>query len=106
MLANLGLSESLLAAADDASYDSILQDTLAEAIAVVGNDVGVPTVVFEHADGSKLGYFGPVLNQLPDPEESLAIWDGLVALATVKSFYELKRSRPSGGPDVASTARC
>ena len=59
MLANLGLPESLLAAADDASYDSFCRTRWREAIAVVGNDVGVPTVVFEHADGSKLGYFGP-----------------------------------------------
>lgn len=106
MLANLGLPESLLAAADDASYDSFLQDTLAEAIAVVGNDVGVPTVVFEHADGSKLGYFGPVLQKLPELPEALKIWDGLAQLATVKSFYELKRGRPSGAPNLASTARC
>ena len=54
----------------------------------------------------RLGYFGPVLNELPETlEESLDIWDGLEKLARTSSFYELKRSR-SGGPDVFSTAKC
>ena len=41
---------------------------------------------------------GLVLNQLPDPEESLAIWDGLAALATVKSFYNLNAADQAAGP--------
>lgn len=106
----LGLSEpvaaSLARAADDTSYDAALRASIDEAISVVGRDIGVPTIVFERDDGTKLGYFGPVLNELPSPEESLAIWDGLYRLATVSSFYELKRNRPDGDPNVVSTARC
>lgn len=106
VLHDLVLPESLLQYADDSSYDTALQHSIAEAVAVVGSDVGVPTIVFENAAGTKQGYFGPVLNELPSQEESLAIWDGLAQLATVKSFYELKRARPAGDPNVASTARC
>ena len=54
-------------------------------------------------DGERRGYFGPVLNAMPNEEEGLAIWDGLSTLAPVTSFYELKRTRPGGGPDTAST---
>ena len=77
-----------------------------EAISVAGEDIGVPTIVFELEDGTKTGYFGPVLQDLPDKEESLRLWDSLSVLATDKSFYELKRSRPAGVPDVYSTAKC
>lgn len=102
----LELPESLTSAADDTSYDEILKKHIDEAVAIVGNDIGVPTIVFELESGEKQGYFGPVLGGLPELSESLQIWDGLSQLATAKSFYELKRPRPTGNPDVASTARC
>lgn len=100
------LSPDLLKAADDKSYDESLKDSIASATEIVGQDIGVPTIVFELKDGTKAGYFGPVLQDLPDKEESLKLWDALSELATSKSFYELKRNRPQGGPDVYSTAKC
>lgn len=107
VLAVKNLPANLLAAADDTSLDAALQTSIDSAVEAAGADIGVPTIVFERADGKKLGYFGPVLNELPATlEESLAIWDGLSKLATTASFYELKRSRPSGDPDVFSAARC
>lgn len=106
VISNLELPAELLAAADDTSYDTTLQHSLDEAIAVVGNDIGVPTIVFELPDGRQQGYFGPVLNELPELQDSLTIWDSLCRLAIVPGFYELKRSRPEGDPDVGSTAKC
>lgn len=106
VLEELQLPAELAAAADDPSYDAHLQDELQSALEVAGEDIGVPTIVFYAADGSKQGYFGPVLQSLPDLNESLELWDGLSKLATSTAFYELKRSRPSGNPDVASTAKC
>ena len=107
VLAAKGLPASLLSFADDASLDADLQAEIDSAIDAAGKDIGVPTIVFTAADGERLGYFGPVLNALPDTMvESLAIWDGLEKLATVKSFYEIKRNRPGGGPEVFSAARC
>ena len=100
------LPADLLRFADDEKLDKKLEASMKEAISVAGEDIGVPTIVFELNDGSKAGYFGPVLQDLPDKEESLRLWDGLSMLATDKSFYELKRSRPAGGPDVYSTAKC
>lgn len=99
------LPPELLAAADDTSYDEFLHGELQSATEVAGENIGVPTIVFVNDDGTKRGYFGPVLNELPDIEESLQIWDGLEKLAGVNAFYELKRARPSGDPDVFSTAK-
>ena len=106
VLKELKLPSELLTAADDTQYDEKLHRSLDSALSVVGDDVGVPTIVFELPGGGKNGFFGPVLQELPSKEDSLQLWDGLSTLATDKAFYELKRTRPSGGPNTASTARC
>ena len=106
VLAEKNLPVELLSAADDASIDAGLQVEIDSAVEAAGGDIGVPTIVFMGKDGKRLGYFGPVLSELPATvEESLALWDGLEKLGTVKSFYELKRSR-SSDPNVFSAARC
>lgn len=104
VIAEAGLDKSVGDAADDESYDGALRDELQSALDVAGDDIGVPTIVFHREDGGLNGYFGPVLNEMPSDEESLQLWDGLERLATATSFYEIKRTRPSGGPDTASTA--
>jgi len=106
MLEEYKLPADLVEQADNDNYDEQLQRTLTDATDVAGQDIGVPTIVFTATDGSKQGFFGPVLQELPDKAEALELWDGLSKLATNTSFYELKRSRPSGGPDVFSTAKC
>ncbi|MGH7195662.1 MAG: DsbA family protein [Candidatus Saccharimonadales bacterium] len=98
------LPAELLAAADDHALDNDLQKIIDEAVAVAGDDIGVPTIVFAADDGSKSGFFGPVLQSMPSVKDGLQLWDSLSQLASDKNFYELKRSRPAGGPDVASTA--
>ncbi|MGH7240184.1 MAG: DsbA family protein, partial [Candidatus Saccharimonadales bacterium] len=105
ILTKHGLPASLAASADDESLDKELKNSMNDAIKVAGKDIGVPTIVFVHGD-KKIGFFGPVLQTLPDKPETLKLWDGLSQLASDENFYELKRSRPSGGPDVFSTAKC
>lgn len=102
----LGLPKEISEAADDTSYDELLAAELQSAVDVVGEDVGVPTIVFTTPGGEKQGYFGPVIREVPELDEALRLWDGLANLATVSSFYELKRSRPSGGPNTSSNANC
>lgn len=106
VLEELGAPADLISAADDSSLDAKLQSELDAAIEVVGEDVGVPTIVFTLDDGTRQGYFGPVIREIPELDEALKLWDGLANLATVKSFYELKRSRPNGGADTSSSAVC
>lgn len=98
------VSNDAASKAIDTYDDSVLEQHIQNATSIVGDDVGVPLIIFENADGEKQGYFGPVLQTLPGTEEGLDLWDGLSKLANSKHFYELKRSRNSG-PDVESTSR-
>lgn len=100
------LPASLLEAADDTSYDEELQQSINSATQIAGEDIGVPTIVFKNENNEQQGFFGPVLQTLPEMDEALELWDGLSKLATNSSFYELKRSRPNGDPDIISTAKC
>ena len=106
LLNEFSLPQELVKAADDEKYDDQLTKSVSSATDIAGDDIGVPTIIFDNETGGKQGFFGPVLQELPDKEEALKLWDGLSQLATNSSFYELKRSRPSGGPDVFSTAKC
>lgn len=106
VLQEQNLPVSLAESAEDNKLDAFLGSELKSATDVTGQDVGVPIIVFKNSDGSKQGYFGPVLQTLPPKQESLDLWDGLVKLATNSSFYELKRTRPEGGPNTASTTIC
>lgn len=106
ILAENNQPADLAAAADDTSYDQTIRDSMQGALDAAGQDIGVPTIVFTNEKDEKQGFFGPVLQVLPDVPEALELWDGLSKLATSSSFYELKRARPSGKPDVYSTAKC
>lgn len=96
--------ENLALRANDIAYDRDLQKHLDEALAVVGQDVGVPTIVFEDDNAVKTGYFGPVITKLPSLEDGLKLWDGIVLLAKIDGFFELKRSRTEP-IDTLSTKR-
>jgi Mycothiol-dependent nitroreductase Rv2466c len=94
-LTEVGLDESHAAAFDDDSWDAVIHASMDEALALVGDDVGTPIIAIEQADGSMQGYFGPVISRVPSTEHSLAMWDALVAMMSVDSFFELKRTRTS-----------
>lgn len=103
VLAAAGLPAELAKAADDTSLDEGLQATIDSALEAVGDDTGVPTIVFVSDDGERRGFYGPVLQELPGKDDALRLWDSLVGLVSVSAFYELKRTRPEGMPDTAST---
>ncbi len=100
------LDAGLAKSADDISLDAELKSYIDEAVATVGQDIGVPTIVFNNQEGKATGFFGPVIQTLPDQEESLKLWDAFITLAEKPYFFELKRGRETGGPDVVSTAKC
>ena len=103
VLAAAGLPAELAKAADDTSLDEGLQASIDSALEAVGDDTGVPTIVFVSDDGQRRGFYGPVLQELPSKDDALRLWDSLVGLVSVSAFYELKRTRPEGMPDTAST---
>ena len=98
LLAAAGLDASHAAAFDDESWDAVIRAEMDAGLALVGDDVGTPIIAIDRSDGERAGYFGPVINKVPPKEQGLAMWDGLVAMMEVDSFFELKRTR-SGGLD-------
>ncbi len=91
-LAAAGLDLSYAAAAADERWDDEIRGSMAEAIELVGTEVGVPILVFRDDDATA-AIFGPAVSPTPRGEEALALWDHVVALAWTPSFFELKRSR-------------
>jgi predicted DsbA family dithiol-disulfide isomerase len=106
VLSQLKLDSGLIKSADNEELDEELRQSTNKAVGIVGADIGVPTIIFNKKDGTKTGFFGPVIQQLPEMEEAIDLWDGLVKLVGSANFYEIKRGRPEGGPDVVSTAKC
>jgi hypothetical protein len=93
----VGLPAERAEAADDGSWDEVIRATMKEALALAGDDVGVPLIVF--AGDRPAAFFGPVLSPAPTGEEAVAVFDHVAALARVPGFWELKRSR-TGRPEL------
>ena len=90
VVASVGLPESLLAAADDDSWDGLIRAETTEALRRTGDDVGTPIITFDPPTGNSL--FGPVISSVPDDETCLAFYDALRTFVDVQEFSELKRS--------------
>lgn len=89
----VGLSQGLVGAADDESWDPVIEEQSAAGLALAGSDVGTPILGFEGPGGEPVGIFGPVLSRVLDLQASLQLWDGIVGVATTPGFWELKRGR-------------
>jgi 2-hydroxychromene-2-carboxylate isomerase len=87
-LAEAGLPASLAAAADSTEYDAAVRASHAEGIDRVGYDVGTPVISV-----GELSVFGPVMSPIPRGAEAGRLWDGVLLIASVDGFFELKRSR-------------
>ena len=90
VLAGLGLPAGLATALDDPTRDSVVRAETDEALALTGRDVGTPILHVEPPHGP--AFFGPVISRLPSEEDSVELWDHVVALARFPGFAELKRS--------------
>ena len=87
-LAEAGLPASLAAAMDSTEYDAAVRASHAEGIERVGYDVGTPVISV-----GQMSVFGPVVSPIPRGEEAGKLWDGVLLIAGVDGFFELKRSR-------------
>ena len=96
-LAAVGLEPELADAAGDESFDAAIRASMAEARALVGEDVGIPIAAIDDGDGPK-GASGPVLSAMPTADEALQLFDAWVATLRVPGFAELKRSRTGPPP--------
>ena len=87
-LQEAGLPTELGRLMEDDSLDEDVRKSHGQAIALVGDDVGTPTIrVNDQA------FFGPVLSSIPRGEDAGRLWDGVLAVSAYPYFYELKRSR-------------
>jgi predicted DsbA family dithiol-disulfide isomerase len=97
------ISEDLVAAAaeaagvenpktilDDASWDEAVRESHELGFGSAGPDIGSPVLMIE---GAGRGVHGPIIDEVPGREESLAIWDAVVPLTRSGTFFELKRGR-------------
>ena len=69
-------------------FEAQLRASHRSGIDLVGNDVGTPIIAV-----NGVAFFGPVISPAPTGEAALALWDGVVAVASYDGFFELKRSR-------------
>jgi len=75
---------------DDEAWDEAVQASHDKAFASAGPDIGSPVL---EVDGAGRGLHGPIIGEVPDREEALAIWDAVVPLARSGTFFEVKRGR-------------
>jgi predicted DsbA family dithiol-disulfide isomerase len=90
-LAEAGLPAELADAMDSTEYDEAVRATHAEGIERVGTDVGTPIISV-----GEMSVFGPVVSPIPRGETAGQLWDGVLLIAGVDGFFELKRSRTRG----------
>jgi 2-hydroxychromene-2-carboxylate isomerase len=87
-LADAGLPESLVEAADSEKYDDALRATHDDGMNRVGLEVGTPVIAV-----GDTAFFGPVVTPIPRGEAAGRLWDGVLLVANTDGFFELKRTR-------------
>lgn len=90
-LAEVGLPVELLDAAASDVLDDAIKAEHHEGMDRVGDEVGSPVIAV-----GDVAFFGPVVSPAPTGEQALRLYDGVVAVASVDGFFELKRSRTRG----------
>lgn len=92
-LAQVGLPADLADVGLTDAVDDAVRASHAEAIALVGNDVGAPVIAVPGPDGEPIAFFGPVVTPAPTGAAAGRLWDGVLLVAGTPGFFELKRSR-------------
>lgn len=82
--------DDLAGALDDPSWDAAVRDSHTTAFEAAGPDIGSPVLRIE---GVRRGLHGPIVSELSDQAESLAIWDAVEPLLRSPAFFEVKRGR-------------
>ena len=91
VLADCGFDAELLDVAHSDAIDADLRASHHQGMDPVGFDVGTPVI---HV--GDIAFFGPVVTPAPKGEDAGRLYDGVVAVASIPGFYELKRSRELG----------
>jgi hypothetical protein len=89
----IGLPAELADAAEVTGFDEQLRLSHAEGMEPVGQEVGTPIIHVPGEFGHRIAFFGPVVTPAPRGEAAGRLWDGVLLVAGVDGFFELKRSR-------------
>ena len=92
IIAAAGLDASLVAAADDDSFDEVLAVETELALSRAGRDVGTPILTFSPGGDDECSLFGPVISSIPRGAKAVELWDAVETLARTPGFAEFKRS--------------
>ncbi len=95
-LSSAGLDIDHAQAFDDELWDEEIRKRMDVGLELAGDDIGTPIIAINDRNGTRQGYFGPVITRVPPTEDSLAMWDALTAMMSVQGFWELKRTRTEG----------
>ena len=91
ILKTCGYPLRLKEAVENESWDSRIAADMDQAVAKVGNHVGVPLIVLDGGKGP--GFFGPVCSPAPTGKAAVDLWDAVIVAGRTPGFYELKRTR-------------
>jgi 2-hydroxychromene-2-carboxylate isomerase len=87
-VAEVGLPESVLEAAQNDELDAAIKESHHRGMDLVGTDVGTPVIAVGDS-----AFFGPVVTPTPRGEAAGKLWDGVLLVAQTDGFFELKRTR-------------
>lgn len=83
-----GMSVKYADAFHSTDFDSAIDKSHHEGMALVGHDVGTPII---RVEGDS--FFGPVVTPVPRAEAAGRLWDGFRLVGSTPGFYEIKRTR-------------
>ena len=89
-LERAGLPTSYASAADDDSWDQLIEAETELGLSRTGREVGTPIITFQPPDG--LSFFGPVISRIPSDADAVPLWEAVMTLAAFPGFAEMKRS--------------
>ena len=89
VLTTAGINTEYASAADDTSWDEMIDAEGEMALSRTGRDVGTPIISF---GDNGLSFFGPVISRIPRGADAVKLWESVTTLAAFPGFAEMKRS--------------